>query len=415
MKNFFKKLMSSKSQSKYFSETVQRVGKNNAGFSLVELIVVIAIMAILAAVAVIGVSIYIPKAQEAADKELMNVLGDALRTACLSEGVDPSTITATIAVDAEGKLAAKADGTVNLVISGTSKQDKLLEIFNQVYTEKNAVMKQPKDNQLKFDGKTFVWSNGNSTNSVYDGITFDPDDIKAIKDSNFNKLGAGVLLDRVDLATGLLAGLAGDGNARVEALLTDPSNLAALAELMDWEEDEIDAQFDLLVQKKVDLMIKQDPSLKETDLDELYGIAAKEILSNNAVLIAATQPKYNQDEFVVAMAEGTAKSIIIENLSKDTSTAISQAALVYGMYTSYAALNNIEVSDDFNMKVVLDAMENDDFKSYMANEAQKDLDAYNASMNMINTSTSNKAAVEDVLLNGFDSEGLNNMMSDALK
>ena len=78
MKNFFKKLMSSKSQSKYFSETVQRVGKNNAGFSLVELIVVIAIMAVLAAVAVIGVSIYVPKAQQAADKQLVSDVEQAL-------------------------------------------------------------------------------------------------------------------------------------------------------------------------------------------------------------------------------------------------------------------------------------------------------------------------------------------------
>ncbi len=78
MKNFFKKLMSSKSQSKYFSETVQRVGKNNAGFSLVELIVVIAIMAILAAVAVIGVSVYIPKAQKAADQQLVSDIKQAL-------------------------------------------------------------------------------------------------------------------------------------------------------------------------------------------------------------------------------------------------------------------------------------------------------------------------------------------------
>ncbi len=78
MKNFFKKLMSSKSQSKYFSETVQRVGKNNAGFSLVELIVVIAIMAILAAVAVIGVSVYIPKAQKAADEQMIADIEQAL-------------------------------------------------------------------------------------------------------------------------------------------------------------------------------------------------------------------------------------------------------------------------------------------------------------------------------------------------
>ena len=45
--------------------------RNNKGFSLVELIVVIAIMAVLAAVAVIGVSIYVPKAQQAADKQLV--------------------------------------------------------------------------------------------------------------------------------------------------------------------------------------------------------------------------------------------------------------------------------------------------------------------------------------------------------
>ena len=46
--------------------------KNNKGFSLVELIVVIAIMAILAAVAVVGFSVYIPKAQQATDKQLIS-------------------------------------------------------------------------------------------------------------------------------------------------------------------------------------------------------------------------------------------------------------------------------------------------------------------------------------------------------
>lgn len=78
MKNFFKKLFCSNSMSKHFSETVQRIGKNNAGFSLVELIVVIAIMAILAAVAVVGVSVYIPKAQQANDKQLVSDIVNAL-------------------------------------------------------------------------------------------------------------------------------------------------------------------------------------------------------------------------------------------------------------------------------------------------------------------------------------------------
>lgn len=51
--------------------------KNNKGFSLVELIVVIAIMAILAAVAVIGVSVYIPKAQQASDEQTINDIKQA--------------------------------------------------------------------------------------------------------------------------------------------------------------------------------------------------------------------------------------------------------------------------------------------------------------------------------------------------
>ena len=51
---------------------------NNRGFSLVELIVVIAIMAILAAVAVVGFSLYIPKAQQAADKQLVSDIEYAL-------------------------------------------------------------------------------------------------------------------------------------------------------------------------------------------------------------------------------------------------------------------------------------------------------------------------------------------------
>ncbi len=51
---------------------------NNKGFSLVELIVVIAIMAILAAVAVVGFSMYIPKAQQASDKQMVGDIEYAL-------------------------------------------------------------------------------------------------------------------------------------------------------------------------------------------------------------------------------------------------------------------------------------------------------------------------------------------------
>ena len=395
--------------------------KNNKGFSLVELIVVIAIMAILAAVAVIGVSVYIPKAQEANDKELLNIMSDALTSACLSEGIDQRDIVAYVKVDENGQFE-KTGEAINLYISSSLSDDQIAAIttvFNSVLSDKNAAFKTEAflNKSIYYRNGKFDLSNGNG---VYDGIVFDQADIDKIKDSNFYELGAGVLLDRIDLATDLLAGLAGaGGDDRVTDLLLAPSNVMAMAELMGWGSDEavIEEEFGKLVMKKVELL-KKDPSNAGKEDSDLIPLARQEILANNAVLIAATQPKYNQDQFVVAMANGTAKSVILGNLDTDTTTAISQAALVYGMYTSYAAMKDIEVSDGFNLQVVLDAMDDTSeggFQDYMQSEAQKDLDAYNASMNMINTSVSNKAAVEDVLLNGFDSDALNNMMGDALK
>ena len=88
--------------------------KNNKGFSLVELIVVIAIMAILAAVAVIGVSVYVPKAQKAADQQAINDVMDALTLYYYS---NPETVTqgyvilgstGVVEADAVGEAAMKA-------------------------------------------------------------------------------------------------------------------------------------------------------------------------------------------------------------------------------------------------------------------------------------------------------------------
>ena len=52
--------------------------KSNKGFSLVELIVVIAIMAIIAGVAIPVYSMYIDKANKAADKQLVSDVEKAL-------------------------------------------------------------------------------------------------------------------------------------------------------------------------------------------------------------------------------------------------------------------------------------------------------------------------------------------------
>ena len=114
--------------------------RNNKGFSLVELIVVIAIMAILAAVAVAGFSLYIPKAQQASDKQLISdieyamtlagyngdfVVGDSGYIILSAEG-DPiiadgdklaAVMEATFGSNWEKEVALKYDGwTVNTAL-----------------------------------------------------------------------------------------------------------------------------------------------------------------------------------------------------------------------------------------------------------------------------------------------------------
>ena len=67
-----KKLLFSRSQKNHFSDTVVRIGKNNLGFSLVELIIVIAIMAVLAAIAIPVLGVFIEKAKIANDKQTVS-------------------------------------------------------------------------------------------------------------------------------------------------------------------------------------------------------------------------------------------------------------------------------------------------------------------------------------------------------
>lgn len=67
-----KKILFSRSHKKRYSDTVVRMGKNNLGFSLVELVIVIAIMAILAAIAIPVFGVFIEKAKMSNDKSLIN-------------------------------------------------------------------------------------------------------------------------------------------------------------------------------------------------------------------------------------------------------------------------------------------------------------------------------------------------------
>ena len=103
--------------------------KNNNGFSLVELIVVIAIMAILAAVAVIGVSVYIPKTQKAADEQMV---------ADIQKAVDLYTNLESVTPGQSGYIVIHKDkgtGTVGNVSVGGTMDTFLTEALEATFGE----------------------------------------------------------------------------------------------------------------------------------------------------------------------------------------------------------------------------------------------------------------------------------------
>ncbi|MBR2446721.1 MAG: prepilin-type N-terminal cleavage/methylation domain-containing protein [Clostridia bacterium] len=385
--------------------------KNNKGFSLVELIVVIAIMAILAAIAIPTFAHFINKANEASDDELLHNINYIFQAACLENGVDVSEVTAANITYSPNKDTPIVLNSVTVNGDNTLSAD-IVASFNLHFSDmKNEKFKIIEN--IYFDSRTHEFVEGTS---VYGNLVFDPADIEAIKNSNFGELGADVLLGRIDLATGLLSELAGEGDERVENMLISDPNMAALAKSLGYdsvEDTAFKAEYQQLVAKKMAMIKAENPDI--TDEEELEYMATIEILSNNAVLVAATQNNYDQQAFIQKIADGAAKAEIKKNLDEDVSLAMSQAAFVYGMYTSYAVEYGIEVKEEeFDVSVVLSAMDEQDFKNYMTEKAEADLAAYNSSMDMISTSTNNKDAVIDVLLNGFNNDGLSSTMNGAL-
>ena len=65
----------------------------DAGFTLVELIVVIAILAILAGVSVPAYTGYIKRAEEAKDQLLIAAVNEAFAGGCLEAGIEVGTVT----------------------------------------------------------------------------------------------------------------------------------------------------------------------------------------------------------------------------------------------------------------------------------------------------------------------------------
>ena len=171
--------------------------KNNKGFSLVELIVVIAIMAILAAVAVIGVSVYIPKAQQANDKQLaadvMYAMNLAMQTNELTAG---DYVVIYLDKDA---------------MSGNNNYDDVNTIESAMVAVFGADWKQ--ELRLTWDG----WKS--DVGVIGDQATMD-----IVKDSNFSPESMDSLLSQVQLVVDEAGGYLSRGNIPVSGEIAEIMN-----------------------------------------------------------------------------------------------------------------------------------------------------------------------------------------------
>lgn len=304
---------------------------NNKGFSLVELIVVIAIMAILAAVAVVGFSMYIPKAQQASDKQLIADIEDIL----LYEGY-----AGTFEEGEGGYIILSPEG--DAVVKGEALIEALTNAYGANYTKELKLAYDEWGNNYLFVGLT-----GNNAQSVYNSTYY------AVSDELM-----GQVKDITDAALSILNnGVVGTGNSR-----NDMIGMFA-------KEGETEGQSEFL-----------------NGVAQQYGYANLDAVSddelpNLLVLAVATDitTGNNNDDHEVSAASGLIKDFALYN--GYAATAEGKAAGFDTAYNTFveemnAATDVAGVAAAY--KKLQAAANTDAYRTYESDQGQTDVEAFDA-------------------------------------
>ena len=403
-------------------QVVRNKLRGSAGFTLVELIVVIAIIGILAGVGTVGYGGYVKKANEAADQQLLGEVNTAFAAACVENGTE---IYAVNDAKLDKDTAALSDVTIDGAVNG-----KIPTSYEAYLGETNGF----KVIEPKYSNYKHIFVDGrNNVQYAYGGgaVTISGKDAANLKDSTFaNADGLGVdgLLDKVnDIASiaKLLAESGEDGQSALDQIWNSEGFLKYAAKAVGLKGKELDdAAKGNWSMDNEDLMAALGAKAGELGMDVTDDAVFNKLMANATILYAAKDTKnFDQNEIKKLLTSDNGMDQIKANLkdSKTMGTALSQASLVYGMYTAYVYNGSGTSADKAeqtkNPMNALDAMKNDSkFKEYInSDQGTKDLNAYLSAMNMINSSVDDPQAVTKLLQNGFADPDLKALLNKSLQ
>ena len=396
--------------------------RGKAGFTLVELVVVIAIIGILAGIGTVGYGGYVKKANEAADQQLLGAVNTAFAAACVENGTE------IYAVD-DAKLDKTTAALSAVKIGGAVNND--IPTTYEVYLGEADGFKVI---EPKYSNYTHTFVDGrNNVQYAYGGgaVTISGQDAANLKDSTFadSEKGLGVkgLLDKVnDIANiaQLLAGSSEGGQSALDQIWNSEGFLKYAAKAVGLKGKDLDdAAKDGWSMDNEALMQALAKKAGDLGMDVNDEDVFNKLMGNATILYAAKDSKnIDQNEIKELLNSDDGMAQIKANLDKSETMgkALSQASLVYGMYTAYVYSGNgtteYKAAQTKDPLKAMAAMNDPDFKKYInSDQGTKDLNAYLSAMNMINSSVDDEQAVTKLLQNGFADPDLKALLNKSLQ
>ena len=379
----------------------------NAGFTLVELIVVIAILAILAGVAIPVYSGYIKKAELAADQAMLDELNTAFAAACAMNGVNPTQIDATATISSGVADVATGNSEVNADFD---------ELYTPtgVFKSVTALSYNKTVGMFEIAGDVLSFAFGEGT------INMTQEQIDKLLDSTFygDNMTSEALLKQIQSVAGVAGGI-----GQFEALMDgeDFVNSSLLALGITPGADHA-ANVQRLNEECLRLAQESLPAdASQNDI----RLKAQEISDNALVIYTAQKSAGMTAEEAKNILNNVTTGDIVNNVTQGTveqqQTGVNQAALVYGMYYAYVnsdACTDETIKGNSNITVldVTAALDtNEEFKNYInSDQGEKDMEAYLAALGVINSGASDPEAVEKLAKEGFASEDLIELLTGAM-